>query len=55
MSSSHGCVVDVFGQISEPICNYKNCYHKFSEHELESHLCQCHHPTNKTPGMSSNK
>jgi hypothetical protein len=45
-------VIDVFGQESEPICNYYRCHHKFSFHRLNSHTCHCKHPTNSTTGVS---
>ena len=46
-------VIDVFGQESEPICNYYRCHHKFSYHSLNSHnTCHCKHPKNDTIGIS---
>jgi hypothetical protein len=46
-------VIDVFGQESEPICNYYRCHHKFSLHSLNSHnTCHCKHPKNDTIGIS---
>ena len=42
-------IVDVYGRISEPICNYHGCDHKFSDHGLGS--CKCRHPSNKTLGI----
>jgi hypothetical protein len=45
-------VIDVFGQESEPICNYYRCHHKFSFHNLNSHTCHCKHPKNSTIGVS---
>lgn len=45
-------VIDVFGQESEPICNYYRCHHKFSYHSLNSHTCHCKHPKNDTIGVS---
>jgi hypothetical protein len=45
-------VIDVFGQQSEPICNYFRCHHKFSFHSLNSHTCHCKHPKNSTIGIS---
>ena len=47
-------VIDVFGQESEPICNYYRCHHKFSFHRLNNHTCHCKHPTNSTTGVSKN-
>ena len=47
-------VIDVFGQQSEPICNYSRCHHKFSFHSLKSHTCHCKHPKNSTIGVSKN-
>ena len=47
-------VIDVFGQESEPICNYYRCHHKFSFHRLSNHTCHCKHPTNSTTGVSKN-
>jgi hypothetical protein len=46
-------VIDVFGQESEPICNYYRCRHKFSFHGLNSHnTCYCKHPKNSIIGIS---
>lgn len=46
-------VIDVFGQKSEPICDYYRCHHKFSLHGLNSHnTCHCKHPENSTIGVS---
>jgi hypothetical protein len=46
-------VIDVFGQKSEPICNYYRCHHKFSLHGLNSHNnCHCKHPENSIIGVS---
>jgi hypothetical protein len=42
-------IVDVYGRISEPICTYHRCDHKFSVHGLGN--CKCKHPTNKTLGV----
>src|SRR5215216_2233837 len=41
--------MNVFGQVSEPICTYYRCHHKFSLHG--SSRCRCRHPTNKTLGI----
>jgi hypothetical protein len=38
-------VIDVQGRISEPICSYHGCDHKFSVHGLGG--CKCKHPSNK--------
>jgi hypothetical protein len=46
-------VVNVFGKVSEPTCNYLGCHHKFSVHGDESHICKCRHPQNRIIGMSS--
>ena len=43
---------DLLGQVMKPICNYKNCCLKFSEHGLDNLLFQCHHPANTVPSMS---
>ena len=45
-------VVDVFGQETEPICNYHTCHHKFSLHGLSARVCKCNHPQNFTIGIS---
>jgi hypothetical protein len=37
-------VIDVFGEETEPICDYLRCHHKFSEHGISK--CQCKHPSN---------
>jgi len=42
-------IMNVFGQVSEPICTYYRCHHKFSLHG--SSRCRCRHPTNKTLGI----
>jgi hypothetical protein len=52
LQSEPAKVIDVFGQESEPICNYYRCHHKFSFHRLNSHTCHCKHPTNSTTGVS---
>ena len=43
-------VMDVFGQQIEPICNYRTCNHKFSEHG--NHKCKCRHAINYATGVS---
>ena len=45
-------IIDVFGQQTEPICNYHTCHHKFSIHGHSSHVCKCHHPFNYATGVS---
>ena len=39
----------------EPVCDYLNCYHKFSLHGHRSHQaelnCICNHPTNAALGI----
>jgi hypothetical protein len=45
-------IVDVHGRVSEPICTYYRCRHKFSLHGSSSHSCKCKHPKNKTLGVS---
>jgi hypothetical protein len=45
-------IVDVHGRISEPICTYYRCRHKFSLHGSGSHSCKCKHPMNKILGVS---
>jgi hypothetical protein len=47
----HQIIVDVHGIISEPICTYYRCRHKFSLHGASSHSCKCKHPMNKTLGV----
>jgi hypothetical protein len=42
-------IMNVFGQVSKPICTYYRCHHKFSLHG--SSRCRCRHPTNKTLGI----
>ena len=41
-------IIDVFGQKTEPICNYYSCYHKFSLHSSRTHItcCHCKHRVN---------
>jgi hypothetical protein len=43
-------IMNVFGQVSEPICTYYRYHHKFSLHG--STRCWCRHPTNKTQFIS---
>jgi hypothetical protein len=45
-------VIDVFGEESEPICNYLRCHHKFSVHGLGKRICQCKHAQNIIIGVS---
>ena len=45
-------IIDVFGQKTEPICNYHTCHHKFSLHGLGTRICKCNHPQNHTTGVS---
>jgi hypothetical protein len=42
-------VIDVYGQETEPICSYRRCHNKFSEH---GHNCKCHHALNYAIGIS---
>jgi hypothetical protein len=42
--------IDVYGQETEPICSYRTCHHKFSEHR--NHKCKCHHAINYATGVS---
>ena len=42
--------IDVYGQETEPICSYRRCHHKFSEHR--NHNCKCHHAVNYATGVS---
>jgi|SRR5919106_1868934 hypothetical protein len=51
IEQSHQIIVDVHGRISEPICTYYRCRHKFSLHGPSSHSCKCKHPMNKTLGV----
>jgi hypothetical protein len=52
IEQSNQIIVDVHGRISEPICTYYRCRHKFSLHGPSSHSCKCKHPMNKTLGVS---
>lgn len=52
IEQSNQIIVDVHGIISEPICTYYRCRHKFSLHGPSSHSCKCKHPMNKTLGVS---
>jgi hypothetical protein len=45
-------VINVFGQQTEPICNYHTCHHKFSLHGHNTSVCKCNHPQNDTTGVS---
>ena len=42
--------IDVYGRETEPICSYRRCHHKFSEHG--NHNCKCHHAVNYAIGVS---
>ena len=42
-------VIDVYGQEAEPICSYRKCHHKFSEH---GRSCKCQHAINYATGVS---
>ena len=44
--------MDVYGQQIEPICTYRTCNHKFSEHGHGNHKCKCHHALNYATGVS---
>jgi hypothetical protein len=44
--------IDVYGQETEPICSYRRCHHKFSEHGHGNHKCKCHHALNYATGVS---
>jgi hypothetical protein len=44
-------VTDVFGQETEPICNYNTCHHKFSSHNRGTRVCKCHHARNYATGV----
>ena len=48
-STAGQMVMDVYGHQIEPICNYRTCNHKFSEH---GHNCKCRHATNYATGIS---
>ena len=45
-------VTDVYGQQTEPVCNYHTCHHKFSLHGHSTRICRCNHPQNDTIGVS---
>lgn len=45
------CFVNVVGDTEEPICDYRTCHHKLSEHGLSSRTCRCSHPSNKAFGI----
>ena len=45
-------VMDVYGQQIEPICNYRKCNHKFSEHGHGNHRCKCRHAVNYATRVS---
>src|SRR5919202_1329309 len=44
--------MDVYGQQIEPICNYRKCNHKLSEHSPGNHRCKCRHAANYATGVS---
>ncbi|HET7148512.1 MAG TPA: hypothetical protein VFI73_08455 [Candidatus Nitrosopolaris sp.] len=43
-------VINVFGEMAEPICDYLRCHHKLSVHGLGTRVCQCRHPRNVAIG-----
>ena len=45
-------IIDVYGQLIEPICNYRACKHKFSVHSYDAHKCKCRHALNYAAGIS---
>jgi hypothetical protein len=44
-------VVDVYGEVAEPICDYLRCHHRLSVHGLGTSKCKCRHPQNITVGV----
>jgi hypothetical protein len=46
---------NILGEREEPVCDFLNCYHKFSVHGHRSHQaelnCICNHPTNAALGI----
>jgi hypothetical protein len=51
-------IINLFGEVEElreSICNYKTCYHKFSLHNINIHICECQHPWNSTIGVSKSE
>ena len=51
-STAEQVAMDVYGQQIEPICNYRKCNHKFSEHSHGNHRCKCRHAANYATGVS---
>ncbi|MGA9154763.1 MAG: hypothetical protein WBZ36_29620 [Candidatus Nitrosopolaris sp.] len=45
-------VIDVYGEVAEPICDYLRCHHRLSVHGLGTSKCKCRHPQNITVGVS---
>jgi len=43
--------VNVVGDAEEPICDYRKCDHRLSEHCPSSCICRCSHPSNKAIGI----
>jgi len=43
--------VNVVGNVEEPICDYRTCRHRITEHGLSSRICRCSHPSNKAIGI----
>ncbi|HYY86093.1 MAG TPA: hypothetical protein VE594_03210 [Nitrososphaeraceae archaeon] len=43
--------VNVVGDVEEPICDYRTCRHRISEHGPSSRICRCSHPSNKAIGI----
>jgi hypothetical protein len=44
-------VIDVYGEVAEPICDYLRCHHRLSVHGLRTSKCKCRHPQNITVGV----
>jgi len=45
-------VINVYGEVAEPICDYLRCHHRLSVHGLRTSKCKCRHPQNITVGVS---
>jgi hypothetical protein len=51
-STGQQMAIDVYGQQIQPICTYRTCNHRFSEHGHGNHRCHCRHAVNYATGVS---
>ncbi len=47
-------IVNILGEEeSDPICDFLNCYHRFSWHDGGNKECDCHHMQNAILGVKA--